>query len=409
MLYECNFPSVHEKNFVGNSIYTGGAGKLVNVNQTRTSDHLPWLDGLRGCAAVWVLLSHIQILTGLKSYPILSWGSLAVDLFMILSGFLMAHHYMQRRVDKPWDSSKTISDFWIRRFFRIAPLYYVLLVIALLLGPLLGEYRSAIALVWPDTATPTERYYDQSFVNILSHMTFIFGLLPYFSFRSPLPDWSIGLEMQFYLVFPVIMFAILRIGSIKASLLVITLCVVTQSLFPQFFLQFPMPSFLPIKFYVFMIGIWIAISRDQKTMRTGFVISLSLVVIWVFFEKSQISVARVLLVISMFYLMNNGTLPSSVLLESGIAGIRNILSSRVSKFLGDTSYAVYLLHLIVLLPLVGEMTRLPEYQILAPGYRFLSCLIISIPIIYSLSWLLFNFVEKNGIKAGKAVLQAIKK
>jgi peptidoglycan/LPS O-acetylase OafA/YrhL len=372
------------------------------------SDHLPWLDGLRGGAALWVLLSHIQILTGVKYIPILSWGGLAVDLFMMLSGFLMAHHYIQRQKAEPWESSKTFFVFWVRRFFRIAPLYYVLLVVAFSLGPWLGEYRSAIAAVWPDTATPLERYTDQSIANTLAHVSFIFGFLPHFAFRSPLPDWSIGLEMQFYLVFPIIMLAISRIGPIKSSLIIIVGCTSMQALFPGFFHQFQMPAFLPIKLYVFLIGIWIAISRDQKSMRTGLLISLSLAALWVIIERSPLSVARVFLVAVMFYLMDNGTLPASQFLQSGIDKIRNILSSSVSRFMGDTSYATYLLHLIIVLPVAGKLAQLPQYQVLNPAFRFGICLLVSMPIIYTISWLLYHSVEKSGIQAGKMVLQVIK-
>ena len=372
------------------------------------SDHLPWLDGLRGAAAVWVLLSHVQILSGLKYIPVLSWGGLAVDLFMMLSGFLMAHHYIQRKKAEPWDSSRTFFVFWVRRFFRIAPLYYVLLVVAFLLGPWLGEYRSAIASVWPDTATPLERYTDQSFANTIAHVSFIFGFLPHFAFRSPLPDWSIGLEMQFYLAFPVIMLAISRIGPIKASLIIIAGCLFIRALFPGFFHQFQMPSFLLIKLYVFLIGIWIAISRDQRSMRTGLFISLALAVLWVFFEKDPLSVARVFLVAVMFYLMDNGTLPASRFLQSGIEKIRNILSSPISRFLGDTSYATYLLHLIIVLPVAGELAQLSQYQAVNPAFRFGICLLVSIPMVYSISWLLYHTVEKSGIQAGKMVLQTIR-
>lgn len=380
----------------------------MNKLQNPTYDHLPWLDGLRGGAALWVLLSHVQILTGLRYIPVLSWGGLAVDLFMMLSGFLMAHHYIQRKETEPWESSSTFFVFWVRRFFRIAPLFYVLLVVAFLLGPWLGEYRSAIALVWPETATPLERYTDQSILNFFTHVSFIFGFLPHFAFRSPLPDWSIGLEMQFYLAFPIIMLAISRIGPIKASLIILVSCITLQATFPYFFHQFQMPSFLPIKLYVFLIGIWIAVSRDQKSMRTGFFISLSIAILWVIFERTPLSVARVFLVVLMFYLMNNGTLPASQFLEYAIGKLRNILASSVSKFLGDTSYASYLLHLIIIIPIAGMLAQMPKYQVLPQSIRFGICLLISVPIIYTISWLLFQSVEKNGIKYGKAFLQTIK-
>ena len=82
--------------------------------------HIGALDGLRGGAALWVLIGHATILTGTR-IPILSKPDLAVDLFMMLSGFLMCFHYLERRETEPWHRRSTWTLFWTRRFFRIAP------------------------------------------------------------------------------------------------------------------------------------------------------------------------------------------------------------------------------------------------------------------------------------------------
>ena len=108
----------------------------------------------------------------------------------------------------PWTAPATWRAFWLRRFFRIAPAYYLLLIVALLIGPWLGECRTLIAGPFPGTTTPIERYTDASFANIAAHVSFVFGALPAYAFRTPLPDWSIGLEMQFYAVFPFLMLLI---------------------------------------------------------------------------------------------------------------------------------------------------------------------------------------------------------
>ena len=227
------------------------------------ADHVPWLDGLRGIAALWVFVSHVQILSGMRYVPLISWGGLAVDLFMMLSGFLMAHHYLLRRAREPWEEPSTWVHFWTRRFFRIAPLYYLLLIVALALGPWLGEQRGAIAAAWPTTATPAARYADQSFGNLLAHMSFVFGALPDYAFRTALPDWSIGLEMQFYLVFPLLMLAVARFGAFTVGTVTVAACVAMRWLWPGYFHQFEMPAFLPLKMYVFFIGMGIALSRIE--------------------------------------------------------------------------------------------------------------------------------------------------
>ncbi len=107
--------------------------------------HLFYLDGLRGIASFWVVVSHVMMLTGWM-VPVMSWGTLAVDLFMILSGFLMTYQALTREADEPLDSLGTWVRFLLRRFFRLAPVYYLLLFIALLLGPRLAIVSNLRAL-----------------------------------------------------------------------------------------------------------------------------------------------------------------------------------------------------------------------------------------------------------------------
>lgn len=370
-------------------------------------EHLPWLDGLRGLAALWVLASHVQILTGMRAIPVFSWGGLAVDLFMLLSGFLMAHHYVQRRHQEPWDSGSTFCIFWTRRFFRIAPLYYLLLLVAMVLGPWLGAHREAIASVWPATATPMERYQDQSLSNILLHISFLFGALPDYAFRTPLPDWSIGLEMSFYLAFPFLMLLIMRLGEIRAGGVALLTCLVVVFVFRGFFHQFEMPSFLPLKLYLFLIGIWMATSRLQGSMLVSLLLSMPVLAgVWMI-ERSDQAIGRMVLVVGMFYLMNNGTLPGSLRLDRLIQRLRGILSARLSRFLGDTSYSVYLLHLLLVIPVAGLLTRHAAY-LEAPGWvRFMTCFAIVVPAVYLISWSLYRLVELPGIRIGKIVIKRL--
>lgn len=184
------------------------------MSPSRAGGHIECLDGLRGLAALWVLVGHAHILTGFK-VPLIGDPELGVDLFIMLSGFLMVFHYQRRRSREPWEATSTWTTFWIRRYFRIAPLYYVMLVAALTLGPLIYDARMVIDAyngVQPQLAS---RYLDSSLSNYLSHFSFLFGLSRAYSFRTALPDWSIGLEMQFYAALPFIMIIVGRVGWIK--------------------------------------------------------------------------------------------------------------------------------------------------------------------------------------------------
>lgn len=216
----------------------------------------PELDGLRGYASLWVVLGHLCNLTECN-IPILSSPSIGVDIFILLSGYLMAKNYTERQHVEPWNSVKTMTSFWMRRFFRIAPLFYVLLIIALLLGEQFGNYREAIGNVWASTQTDPEKYADTSIVNFFAHISFAFGFLPYYSARTTIPDWSIGLEMQYYALFPFIMLIIMRFGYIKTSLFIMASCFVASQLAPGYFNEFTRPSMIAFKLPLFIAGMLI--------------------------------------------------------------------------------------------------------------------------------------------------------
>ncbi len=364
---------------------------------------MPWLDGLRGIAALWVVLSHVRILTGLPTLPVLSWGGLAVDLFMMLSGFLMVHHYILRKDKEPWDSIDTGIRFWQRRFFRIAPLYYVLLSVALLIGPWLGEYRDAIAAVWPRTATPPERYLDQSLLNLAVHATFVFGAIPEFAFRTALPDWSIGLEMQFYLAFPFLMYAISRLGLWAVSFFLAGACFMAIFHFPAFFDSFEMPSFLALRLHVFLVGMLIAFGLAHERLTLALVASVLMLALSGLVFNLRPVVAQIGVTLCLFYIMNDGTLPASRLLNPLITRVRAPLSGRTSRFLGNTSYATYLLHLLVLLPIAGTLAQNGAYVALPAALRFGLVLGLVLPVTYVLSAWLYHNVELRGIQLGRAL------
>ena len=379
----------------------------MRKNIASDANHIGWLDGLRGVAAVWVFLSHVQILSGLGYVPVLSWGGIAVDLFMMLSGFLMAHHYVLRQHAEPWGQPSTWGIFWIRRWFRIAPLYYFLLLIALYFAPTLGKFRAAIAIVWPQTATQPDRYLDQDFNNILIHLSFLFGLVPNYAFRTPLPDWSIGLEMQFYLVFPFFMIAIKHLGKIKFGFFLVVGCLGVEFLFKEFFRSFEMPAFLPMKLYIFIIGIWAALSRNNKQpggMMIPLTVSIVICLVPCIRSRAVEDFGRIILILGFFYFMSDGTLPSVRVFDTFINWLRKIFSTKPSMLLGDASYGFYLIHLLFLVPVAGVLVQQPAY-LGFPGFlRFSICALLAGPISMLISLLLHRLIELPAVNSGKKFL-----
>lgn len=367
----------------------------------------PELEGLRGLASLWVLLGHICLLVQCR-IPLLYDPGMGVDLFILLSGYLMAKNYQERREKEPWNSPDTFRKFWLRRFFRIAPLYYLLLVVALIFGSWFGEMRDIIASAWPTTATASSRYADHSAMNIFSHLTFIFGLLPAWSFRTVLPDWSIGLEMQFYLLFPFIMLLVMRYGFAVSATLLMVVCLAARWLFPDYFNAFPMPSMILIKLPLFLAGMLISHAVMQNNLRYCALALLAPVIAWQMHiaETHLRLLAECVMITGMTLLLWQPDEENR--LRRITATPRKLLTCRFSLFLGDVSYSVYLLHLMIVLPTIGLLVRYTGFAHQPPLIRFLIVTSIALPAVWLIAVALYHKVEKRGIALGKQLLSGAK-
>jgi peptidoglycan/LPS O-acetylase OafA/YrhL len=154
--------------------------------------YFPGLNGLRAIAAIAVVLSHIDqcsYLFGLKSIGFSNSGiaSDGVTLFFVLSGFLITFLLLK---EKRVSSSVNVRNFYIRRILRIWPIYYtVIIVTCFLLG-----------------YVPTIGYQRQTLVPAISLFALMMANFSYvlYYFTSLAPLWSVGVEEQFYLFWPLV-------------------------------------------------------------------------------------------------------------------------------------------------------------------------------------------------------------
>lgn len=361
------------------------------------------LEGLRGLASLWVVLGHICILTSFH-FPILSDPAIGVDLFILLSGYLMAKNYVERKEKEPWTDGATFKKFWLRRFFRIAPLYYVLLILAIGFGSYFGEARSIIGHFYSETQTNSSRYSDSSFLNVFTHLTFMFGFLPSFSFNTVLPDWSIGLEMQFYFLFPFIMLAVMRLGFARACFTVIILCAAAKYLLPNYFAAFPMPSMILIKLYLFIAGMFIAEAIRKRCMwHVIFAVIAALASVYM---PNDRNVYHVIAQIGMILMLATILWPrkEGSSWEKTLRLPRWMLTNKVSVYMGDVSYSVYLLHLLIVIPIVAFLLSNTQFAELSAVMRFIAASAIILPVTYGIATLLYKFIEKPGIQLGKHLI-----
>ncbi|MEU7778963.1 acyltransferase family protein [Micromonospora parva] len=308
----------------------------------RMARQLPTLNGLRGLAAVTVFFSHTTLFGFFADERIDDWwylvlsrtGSAALGFFFILSGFVLTwsapDHEPNRR-------------FWRRRAARILPNHLVVCAVFILLLILV---RGGAPL-WPTVA-------NLALVQSWIPNEFIFnGVNP--------PSWSLSCEIFFYASFPWVLAGIRRLnatwlwslaGGIVAAMLVAPAFSLAflpaeptytyaDAAFPQFWFvqQFPL-----IRMLDFVLGIVIA----QLVMR-GLWIRLSLpgaaLVTLAFYGVSEVVPLLYSVVAAM-------VIPLALLVAAAaradVEGHRSPLRGRVTGWLGDTSFAFYLLHILVL-------------------------------------------------------------
>jgi peptidoglycan/LPS O-acetylase OafA/YrhL len=175
------------------AVLSGAAAAQSRPASRRGLPHLPALDGLRGVAVLLVLWSHLPFVEGVAASrglwslgQALRVGYLGVDLFFILSGFLITRGLLAERRST---GSVSLWRFYARRGLRIYPIYFLSVFF--------------VALVYP-----TKR--------ILLASLLVYGF-NYYHPLDPQPypmehSWSLDVEDQFYLLWP-LLFALIPLGA----------------------------------------------------------------------------------------------------------------------------------------------------------------------------------------------------
>jgi peptidoglycan/LPS O-acetylase OafA/YrhL len=175
-----------------------------------SSERLATINGLRGIAILLVIYYHL--LAGTLSpdtpvllSPFLTNGWSGVNLFFLLSGFVLFLPYAAN------DTPLSAGDQWTfyrRRFRRLMPLFYVAVLVEWMLA---------------------QRFQPRDVGELVSVLSGAFALNPRSfgpSFNPPL--WSIGVEIEFSLLFPILLLGLRRLGLARFGLLVLTLALVAR-------------------------------------------------------------------------------------------------------------------------------------------------------------------------------------
>ena len=190
---------------------------LGNVPQLTPSGRIPELDGLRGFAILFVVLFHYAYFPGEPGSPLLvhirglfSLGWTGVDLFFVLSGFLIGGILLDAKA-----SPSYFKTFYTRRFFRIIPIYYLwvasFIVLVTLGGKVLQAHSNSHVLPPLGFAVYEQFLFTQNIWSppIDAHTAWWFGV-----------TWSLAVEEQFYLVVPLLI-RFLNVAKLRVLLILV--------------------------------------------------------------------------------------------------------------------------------------------------------------------------------------------
>lgn len=146
---------------------------------------IPSLDGIRGIAILFVLLSHLSN----EGYKIIDWsgkGKYGVYLFFVLSAFLLSYPFLNKanRRNRASNNKNGLKDFFKRRFYRMFPLFFVITFFDFYLHKKGFSYNNSV-------------YINYSLGDILNHFLLI-DLKGIF--------WAIDVEFKFYMALPLLLF-----------------------------------------------------------------------------------------------------------------------------------------------------------------------------------------------------------
>lgn len=310
------------------------------------------LTGLRIIAALWVVLFHFRPMLGDVSpdfrdalAPVLNCGAQGVDLFFILSGFVLTWNYLDR-MGKSWSTRATLHFLWLR-LARVWPVYLVTLHLAalwVLFTLHVGHVPS------PDASQLTAMSYVRQIV--LVQLWFE----PFFDGTSwDGPAWSISAEWLAYLLFGLIVLIVFRMRLATRARTLMWLAF-AASLPPVLLLLtsgvFYTPwSWLPRIVTQFVAGALAcaAVRRlrlsDRARLAAGFASVLlvaAMVSVLYFFDAHPISG-----VIDSGGVVDVLFVPLVLTLAIGTGSLPRLLSTRVMVYGGQISFCLYMVHELV--------------------------------------------------------------
>jgi peptidoglycan/LPS O-acetylase OafA/YrhL len=339
----------------------------------------PELTGVRAFAAMLVLTLHAgqNFPNGVVDDPLVRHGYLGVDLFFILSGFIIAYVYMRALV--PVHARSLCVFFW-HRFVRLFPAHATVLV--LLVGLIAVLRFKGIEL----NEQKSWDYGDLPWHFLMMHA---WGMTDVAGWNAP--SWSISAEWFAYLLFPAVAAIVLVLPRYTALPLAVAVLMVTAALF--FFLHWEIewawlgpPALLRVA-SEFVCGVLI-----YRTTRIDF----SHPSPWLF---DALAVGGLFVFVCGAFLDANDFVLIALLgaIVAGVSGqgaaARAIFGCRPAVWLGEISYSTYVVHFPILLVLRHSVDHFARFYVADSEVARLMLFFVSLATVICAASLLYYLVE----------------
>lgn len=350
---------------------------------------LPGIHGLRGVAALAIVLYHLIHIGGVRPPNLFEFigrdFGYGVHLFFILSAFSLMHSTEPRMNEPDW-----LPTYLMKRFFRIAPLFYFMIVIFVVCGLFPVKDR---------------------LVDIILNLTFTFGFVPSSGFVWG--GWSVGVEMIFYGVFPVVLLLI-KTHRAAAALLIISIAVssaLRSALHVQYMNADPSARFdwsyfsFPSNMCFFAMGIYVyLLNKFYAGHKPLFSLCARIV---------AIVIIGSLLCFDFGALLKNSGRLDIVLWGIGLSALCAWQSLRPSvaigsyplEYLGERSFSIYLLHPVIVF--YSKEYLLKVYNACSSiigSYSYFICASLLLIVILVVAEFTYRFIEVPGINFGRRLI-----
>jgi peptidoglycan/LPS O-acetylase OafA/YrhL len=353
---------------------------------------LQFIDSLRGFAALYVLTFHFSLITDPRALaprwlaPFTAFGGSGVTLFFVVSAFTLCLSMDSRKERE----ATPLLNYVIRRFFRIAPLFYLWMIVYCIRDwALYGAHHSVS--------------------EIARSLFFVLNLSPGNEQGFVWASWTIGVEMLFYVLFPLMFKLAGNLGKAAALFFFALLIRAAWHYFVPIVVHDPVVANtyfnLSLLYHLPTFIFGICVYRIYRLMNTATALRHGVGVLLV--------VGAIVLLVSIAYgLVPLGAIDpltveainyGALLLGLSITAPR-LLVNPITQFYGKISYSVYLSHAVTIYSLSKVMAiiyaKIP-YVTLAYGLS----IALSLGIVTLISSLTFRFIETPGNNAGRAIIR----